>query len=401
MTKSIPPLSLEETGDGHSDLAFEQRLSINFAYPIHFTRALFSGSNPLFSSAVSRLEPNRRHRLFFIVDQGVADAQPELLTSIDEYIDTFSAQLELAGEVAVVPGGEQAKNDPGLIGKLHEELLRSAVDRQSFIVGIGGGAVIDLAGYVAATFHRGVRHIRIPTTVLSQNDSGVGVKNGINAFGVKNLLGTFAPPFAVLNDSELLWTLDHRDKIAGMSEAVKVGLIRDAGFFDWIEHNVASLRAFEGNAPDILIRRCAELHMQHIATTGDPFEQGNARPLDFGHWAAHKLESLTDYTLRHGEAVATGIALDTRYSAATGLLDEESCERIVSLLEAMGFQLWHPCMETAEAGLLDGLQEFRQHLGGELSITLLTDIGAMCETQAIDREIMLASCQWLKEREVN
>ena len=165
---------------------------------------------------------------------------------------------------------------------------------------------MDMAGLAAATAHRGVRHIRIPTTTLSQCDSGVGVKNGINAFGKKNFIGTFAPPFAVINDFQLLAPLSPRDKRAGFAEAVKVACIRSREFFDALEEDAAALAQFQPDAMRKLIRRCAELHMDHIATSGDPFEFGSARPLDFGHWSAHKLEQLSDFKIRHGEAVAIG-----------------------------------------------------------------------------------------------
>src|SRR6185312_16684743 len=158
-----------------------------------------------------------------------------------------------------------------------------------------------------------------PTTVLAQNDAGIGVKNGINAFGAKNMLGTFAAPFAVINDGRFLATLGERDRIAGMAEAVKVALVRDAKFFAWLRAAAPRLAAFDRDAVAQSIRRCAELHLAHIATGGDPFELGNARPLDFGHWAAHKLEVMTDHALRHGEAVALGMALDARYSVEAGL----------------------------------------------------------------------------------
>ena len=149
------------------------------------------------------------------------------------------------------------------------------------------------------------------------------MKNGVNAFGMKNLLGSFAPPFAVLNDADFLRTLQPRDKIAGVAEAVKVALIRDRAFFDWLEASADALRACEGAAMSRMIRRCAELHLDHIATGGDPFEMGSARPLDFGHWAAHKLEQLSRFRLCHGEAVAIGIALDVTIPLLTRFLIDD------------------------------------------------------------------------------
>src|SRR5690606_1083383 len=127
-------------------------------------------------------------------------------------------------------------------------------------IGLGGGAVLDAVGLVAATTHRGIRHVRVPTTVLSQNDSGAGVKNGVNLYDQKNFVGTFAPPCAVVNGLDLLDTLPPRDKIAGMAEAVKVALIRDAEFFEWLERHADDLVVFERSGMRHMIRRCAELH---------------------------------------------------------------------------------------------------------------------------------------------
>ena len=234
----------------------------------------------------------------------------------------------------------------------------------------------------------------------------MGVKNGVNLFGQKNYVGTFAPPFAVLNDHDFIDALPARDKVAGMAEAVKVALIRDARFFDWIERHADELAAFDEGALRRLIARCAELHMHQIGHGGDPFESGSARPLDYGHWSAHRLETLTRYHLRHGEAVAIGIALDTRYSVACGLLDSGSEERVCRLLERLGFHLWHPVLEAREAreaddghALLQGLADFREHLGGELTITLLAGIGDGVEVHEMDDTLVLRCIDWLGRRD--
>ncbi len=386
-----------------SATAHYQRLRVEFEYPVYFTRQLFATDNPVFASALARCEPARRHRFAVFIDSGVAQHWPALGTHIARYAAAHAGQLELAAPPEAITGGEAAKNEPALITTLQRRLLELAIDRHAYVVAIGGGAVLDAVGYVAATTHRGVRHIRLPTTVTAQNDSGVGVKNSVNAFGVKNFIGTFAPPFAVLNDFDFLATLEQRDKIAGMAEAVKVALIRDADFFGWLEANADALAAFEADAAETLIRRCAELHMRHIATSGDPFESGNARPLDFGHWAAHKLESLSAHGLRHGEAVAIGMALDTRYSVLQGLLPEGRDGAVCALLERLGFRLWHPAMEQrandGALALLGGLREFREHLGGELTLTLLADIGRGIELHSIDEGTLRRAIDWLKERD--
>ena len=277
------------------------------------------------------------------------------------------------------------------------------VDRHSYVIGVGGGALLDMVGLAAATAHRGVRHVRIPTTTLSQDDSGVGVKNGINAFGKKNFIGTFTPPFAVINDFEMLASLSPRDKRAGYVEAVKVALIRDAAFFEDIERNAEKLRDFDPAAMERLIHRCAELHVNHIATSGDPFEFGSARPLDFGHWSAHKLEQLSEYKIRHGEAVAIGIALDVIYSRRMGFLDERDATRILTLLETLGFELFaDELLHTVSGGdliVLNGLEEFREHLGGELTITLLKAIGQGFETHEMNLAKVIEAIHELEVRQ--
>jgi 3-dehydroquinate synthase len=379
-----------------------QRISIPFEYPVHFEEGIFRPDNPALAAVIARCEPDRRHRLFVVVDQGLSSARPELLDEIESYITAHPAHLDLAGPIEIVPGGEAVKNDPSHVAHLHRRLHRLGIDRQSFVLVAGGGAVQDMAGFAAATAHRGIRVLRIPTTVLSQNDSGVGVKNGINAHGAKNFLGTFAPPFAVINDFDLLRTLSPRDRTAGIAEAVKVALIRDPAFFDWLEQHTPELTAFAPPATRSMIFRCAELHLHHIATAGDPFEFGTSRPLDFGHWAAHRLETLTANELRHGEAVAIGMALDTRYSVEIALLPEPALDRICTLLEALGLPLWSPALgkrdPTDTRQILRGLTDFREHLGGDLAVTLLESIGQGVEVHEIDDAAMERSILWLEER---
>lgn len=371
-----------------------QTLRISFEYPVCFTEDALNPANPCLASVIARREPWRRHPVCAIVDQGVADAFPFLSTDFQRYVQSYSDRLETASTPLSVAGGESAKNNSGVLKAVQDHLAGLNFDRQSVVVIIGGGAVLDMAGYAAAVTHRGVRVVRLPTTVLSQDDVGVSVKNGVNGYGRKNYFGTFSPPFAVINDARFLATLSRRDTIAGMSEAVKAALIRDAEFFGWILDHAD--RLFNGNMEDlsVLVRRSAALHVTHIAGCGDPFEQGNARPLDFGHWSAHKLETLSQYALRHGEAVAIGLALDTLYSCRAGFLNPESTRLVLALLRHLGLPLWHEALAQDE--LLDGLREFREHLGGELKITLLSEIGRGFETDRIERDLMLAALDDLR-----
>lgn len=381
-----------------------QSFAVRYEYPVYFTERLFAHDNPAFRDTLLRREPGRRHRFVVFIDANVAASFPSLAHDIAGYAGVHADAMELVAHPETVPGGEPVKNDPALLTRLQRRLVDLGVDRHAFVVGIGGGAFLDLIGFVAASTHRGIRHIRVPTTVLAQNDSGVGVKNGINAFGVKNLLGSFAPPFAVLNDADFLRTLQPRDKIAGMAEAVKVALIRDRVFFEWLEASADALRSCEPAAMARMIRRCAELHMRQIAHGGDPFESGSARPLDYGHWSAHKLEALTSHELRHGEAVAIGLALDTRYSVQVGMLAAGGEQRVHRLLKRLGFHLWHPALELRDAEghwlLLRGLEEFREHLGGELTVTLLRDLGVGEEVHQMDSNEILRALGWLRRQEL-
>jgi 3-dehydroquinate synthase len=384
------------------DTVHLQRFTVAYEYPVYFTERVFDPGNPVLAEILARWEPQRRHRCVVFVDDGVLEARPGLVDEIVGYARHHAARMELVAPPLPVPGGERIKTELFFIERMQQRLFELRIDRHSYVIAIGGGAVLDAVGLVAAVTHRGVRLIRVPTTVLAQDDSGVGVKNGVNLYGVKNFCGTFAPPFAVLNDIDLLTRLSERDKLAGMAEAVKVALIRDGAFFTWLERHADDLVTFERGALARMIRRCAELHMRQIAHGGDPFESGSARPLDYGHWSAHKLESLTKHHVRHGEAVAIGIALDARYSMLAGLLAAGQDERICALLEHLGFRLWHPALETRRAdgtiAILEGLREFREHLGGELTVTLLEDIGSGIEVHAIDETRMLAAITWLKER---
>lgn len=401
MNAEVTPL--RHRGDDRNAV-YLQSFAVRYEYPVYFTEHLFAHDNPAFRETLLRRESGRRHRFVVFIDANVAASFPSLEHDIAGYAGVHADSMELVVHPERVPGGEQVKNDPALLTRLQHRLVELGIDRHAFVVGIGGGAFLDLVGYVASSTHRGIRHIRIPTTVLAQNDSGVGVKNGVNAFGVKNLIGSFAPPFAVLNDFDFLRTLHPRDKIAGMAEAVKVALIRDGVFFEWLEAKADALRACEPAAMARMIRRCAELHMRQIGQGGDPFESGSARPLDYGHWSAHKLEALTSHELRHGEAVAIGLALDTRYSVQTNMLAPGGDDRVHALLKRLGFHLWHPAMESRDADgrwlLLRGLEEFREHLGGELTITLLRDIGVGLEVHQMDVDEIRRAMAWLRRREV-
>ena len=377
----------------------ERFIQVGWQLRVFFTENVFAADNLILRDTLADTGPRKT---LVVLEDSLAQAQPSLGRQIENYFSSHAEKIRLVHPPLFAGGGERAKNSDRLVSEIHSQLHRHHIDRHSYLIAVGGGALLDVAGFAAATAHRGVRHVRVPTTTLSQADSGVGVKNGLNAFGQKNFIGTFAPPFAVINDFNFLTTLEPRDKRAGYVEAVKVACIRDANFFVEIERAAELLAAFEPGAMKKLIRHSAELHLDHIATGGDPFETGSARPLDFGHWSAHKLEQLSHFKISHGEAVAIGLALDVIYSREIGLLDKNSATRILNLLEKLGFKLFADEMLNADHAnlptLLSGLEDFREHLGGELSITLLNEIGHGLEVHEMNPRVIAVAVAELRAR---
>lgn len=241
------------------------RFEVRYDYPVVFTDHLFEPSNPcLHRQLTARLTPQHRGPVTVLVfaDEQLLQSAPKLLEQIDAYFAAHATDLHLQAAPIAVPAGELSK-DSQVLQQLYTDMLQHGLDRHCYVLALGGGAVLDAVGYACATFHRGIRLIRIPSTVLAQNDAGIGVKNGINAFGQKNLLGAFYPATAVINDFQLLTSLTRRDQIAGLAEAVKVALIKDQAFFQWMEQQADALAHFDHSASRHAIRRCAELHRTH------------------------------------------------------------------------------------------------------------------------------------------
>nr|YP_010478810.1 hypothetical protein N4K71_pgp084 [Neustupella aerophytica]UVI61115.1 hypothetical protein [Neustupella aerophytica] len=381
-----------------------QKFTVSFEYSVYFTQGLFENTNLTFVKIFTQ-NPGFNPKIIFFIDSEVNIAHPNLIEQIEFYFQKYNNLPELVDKPLIIPGGELIKNNIQYLKQIYKILEKHKICRHSYIVGLGGGAMLDTIGFAASTAHRGIKLIRIPTTVLAQNDSAIGVKNAINFLDKKNFLGCFTPPFVVINDFNFLKTLEKRDWIAGIAEAIKVALIKDKNFFDFIEKNALALRnPYNNNMEPMkqLIYRCAELHLNHIGKSGDPFEKGSSRPLDFGHWSAHKLEYLTNYRVRHGEAVAIGIALDTTYSYLMGFLSKEDWQKILNTIANIGFELFIP--ELAEFAqnpdqkqkVLTALDDFQQHLGGKLTIILLKEIGSIIEVNEIDINTYQISIEKLK-----
>lgn len=371
------------------------QIPVTFTHRVIFTRDAFGQGNTVVSEL---LKEGGGRRVLVFLEENLASLMPDFPESIRRYF--ASGDFEFFG-VRILKGGEPCKADDLVVKRVWQEIDSAGIDRHSYVLVIGGGAFLDAVGFAAGSAHRGVRLVRFPTTTLSQDDSGVGVKNAINSFGKKNWIGSFSVPFAVINDFAFLSSQSRERSVAGLIEAVKVALVKDGEFFEWIERNASALRNLEPGVFEECIKRSALLHANHISGGGDAFENGSSRPLDFGHWAAHKLEGLTNYELPHAEAVVVGLALDSVYSCKKGFLRNVESERILKVLKMLGLETYHPGLDFVDKEgrrrVLAGLNEFREHLGGELTVLLLEDIGKGIDVHEFDLELLNASIEELRD----
>ena len=376
----------------------EDSLDVNFSVPqllrLRCTRDCFADD---WDQVLPLLKTDSaKARVQIWIDRSVVESNGTVLRNLSNRITESDEFIELVAPIALVDGGEQIKNDALAIENIFRAIDRDGLDRRSYVFVIGGGAVLDAVGYAAAIAHRGIRLIRFPTTTLGQADSGVGVKNAINAYGKKNWKGTFSVPWAVVNDQTLIANLPDRDFRAGFSEAVKVSLLKSPSAFRFLCDHAKAIANRDWNAVMPAIRSSVLMHLHHITHGGDPFEMQEARPLDFGHWSAHKLEHLTNFRLRHGEAVSIGVALDTVYSHLVHGLDLSDVQRTLKVLTDLGLPLFDN--ELAEQAIFDGLEEFRQHLGGRLTVTMLRAVGQSINVHEIDQAAMRKAIEIVREQ---
>lgn len=367
---------------GNKKQMLEAAFSFEYKHRLYFTQNCFSTDNSLLPDL---LEPsgNGKAKVAVFIDSGVVNTNSTIIDRINFFMNDRE-HIDFAGDIQVVPGSEEIKNNHRNVELILKDMNQFGLCRRSYVIVIGGGAVLDAVGFAASMAHRGIRLIRVATTTMSQADSAMGVKNGINAFEKKNFLGFFSVPWAVINDEALLKTLSDRDWIQGFAEIIKVALLKDADLFEKVASNAKQVRNRDLKAAIPLIRESARLHFEHITKNGDPFELLRARPLDFGHWSAHKLEQMTHFELGHGEAVAIGIAIDTTYANLMGWLSTADHRQIIKTLQQQGFKLFHPVMEHTSY-MLKGLDEFREHLGGELTVPMIRTFGDTFDVHEIDR----------------
>ena len=374
----------------NADNCVDIDFSVPFRHRLRFTHDCFGSDWSQVEELFETTEGVARLQIW--IDEGIATADPGLLSRIQNCVES-TRSLELTSPLKTIIGGERIKTSEVAIDDLLCAIHSDQLDRRNYILVVGGGAVLDAVGYAAAIAHRGIRLIRFPTTTLAQADSGVGVKNAVNAFGKKNWKGTFAVPWAVVNDRKLLTPLSDRDFRSGFAEAVKVSLLKSPAAFDSLCQNAERIAARDMTASLQAIRASVLMHIHHIAYGGDPFESTEARPLDFGHWSAHKLESLCQYQLRHGEAVAIGVALDVVYSSLVHQLPQPIVDRTVQVLRDLGLPIYHELLH--DPAIFEGLEEFRQHLGGRLTLTMVQDLGQMLQVHSVNHAMMKKAIDYL------
>jgi 3-dehydroquinate synthase len=341
------------------------------SYPIHIGPGLLAESTLFAPHLASR-------RVAVVTNQTVAPL----------YADKLEKSLSACGAQCfriVVPDGEAAKNWATL-DTVFEALLRARADRGTAIVALGGGVVGDLAGFAAATYQRGIQFIQVPTTLLSQVDSSVGGKTGINHPLGKNMIGAFHQPLAVISDTATLDTLPDRELSAGLAEVVKYGAIHDRPFFDWLEENMERLRAREPAALAHAIARSCEIKAEIVAL--DEREAGPRALLNLGHTFGHAIETLEGYgAWLHGEAVSAGMVMASRLSVRLGRLAEKDALRLEMLLRRAGLPVEPPAI--AVGAWLDAMGRDKKNEAGRITLVLLDALGVA----AIEKKAPMAELE--------
>lgn len=304
------------------------------------------------------------------------------------YLDHVRQQLSVNAtkvETLTVDAGEQSKS-VNVCDSLWQQLDELGTDRNTTIVALGGGVVGDLAGFIAATYARGLDFIQVPTSLLAQVDSSVGGKVGINLPHSKNMVGAFWQPKRVVIDPEVLDTLDQSNYIAGMAEVVKYGLIMDAELFEFIEQNVARILARDHDILGRLIAWCCRCKAAIVKE--DERESSGARAtLNYGHTYGHAIESVFGYgEFLHGQAISIGMVCAARLGKQLGMVDQSFCDRQRALFQSLGLPV--RCPETRHDELIAAMQRDKKVVSGQLKLILPKGIGTVAFLRApADSEI--------------
>jgi 3-dehydroquinate synthase len=342
------------------------------SYPIHI------GQNLLDDPAL--LAPHIHGRQVLVVSNE---------TVAPLYLDrllTLLTDFDVA--TVILPDGEQFKNLDTL-NTIYPALLEHRLNRGCTLVALGGGVVGDITGFAAASYQRGVAFLQVPTTLLAQVDSSVGGKTGVNHALGKNMIGAFHQPGCVLIDTDTLDTLDDRQLAAGLAEVIKYGLIHDAGFFDWLEQNMAALKSRDKQALAYAIERSCAIKAEIVAS--DERESGKRALLNLGHTFGHAIETGTGYgNWLHGEAVAAGMVMAADLSARHGWLSPADVERTAKLISTAGLPTTPPA-EMSTQQFLDLMAVDKKALDSGLRLVLLKSIGNAVVTADYQSDLLAAT----------
>ena len=338
------------------------------AYPIHIGRGLLNKPELIIPYL-------KRKQVAIVTNTTVA---PLYLESLAKPLkDNGVAVIEI-----ILPDGEAYKNSETL-NTIYDALLQNRCERSTTLIALGGGVIGDLTGYAAATYLRGVPFIQIPTTLLSQVDSSVGGKTGINHPLGKNMIGAFYQPKLVLADTDTLHTLPKRELSAGVAEVIKYGLIRDADFFDWLETNMQALMQLDDAVISYAIYRSCQNKAEVVAA--DEHETGERALLNLGHTFGHAIENAMGYGVwLHGEAVAAGTMLAADLSQRMGWLKDAEVKRMYALLTTSGLPLKAPDLGLKK--YLDLMQSDKKVADGKIRLVLQQGIGKAVITSDYDAD---------------
>jgi 3-dehydroquinate synthase len=311
----------------------------------------------------------------------VTDGNLAELGLVDGYRDAL-AEVGIAPSLAVVPPGEATKSLESA-ATLYGELVKIGADRHTAVVALGGGVVGDLAGFVAATYARGIPLLMVPTTLLAQVDSSVGGKVGVNHPGAKNIIGAFHQPGGVWIDTKTLGTLPDRELLCGLAEVVKYGVILDGAFFEELEEHAGAILARDPRALRSIVARSCRLKAS-VVERDEREETGLRAVLNFGHTIGHAIEAVAGYEgpYRHGEAVAVGMVAEARLAERLGWIGAGVVARIERLLDRMGL----PTSATGldHGRLIEAMGRDKKNRGGRIRFVLPTSIGRVELTDAAD-----------------
>lgn len=343
---------------------------------------IFIGNN-LIKHIADHIEIQKYSRIFVITDEIIA---PLLLKKLLQALPENTHAITL-------PAGEKAKNIE-TVQIIWKAMKDANLDRKSLVINLGGGVIGDMGGFAAATYMRGTNFLQIPTTLLSQIDASVGGKTGVDFAEIKNFIGLFQQPVAVVIDTGTLQTLPRREFISGFSEIIKHGLITDAVYFE----KVTSKRPEEFSQDELtdIIARSCEIKKEIVEQ--DEKESGIRKLVNFGHTIGHAIESLsleTEHPLLHGEAISIGMVAEAKISQLENLISEEDVTTIKNALENAGLPT--KTKITDKEKIKNKMQSDKKNVGGKINFTLLTRIGKAEINQTVSDETIEQTLAYISE----